>query len=235
MNETPDREPADRRVLVVVGHRSLGEALAVAIDSAAGLRCVGVVGRCDGLLAAVAQHRPEVVLLVPQPSGLAADVVVQRLRALDPDLPVLALAELDDRASVLSACHAGARAFLDRDCSFGDVASTLRTLGPGPCMIDAATFAALSTPPSVATVAGVVHLTPREREVLGLLGRAQDARRIARDLGVSLHTVRGYVKTLLHKLDAHSQLEAVVRARELGLLDADTLEVEPTTLSVGSA
>ena len=47
-------------------------------------------------------------------------------------------------------------------------------------------------------------------------------RTIADHLGISLHTCRGYIKSLFTKLDAHSQLEAVATARRLGLLDART-------------
>ena len=52
--------------------------------------------------------------------------------------------------------------------------------------------------------------------MLALLTVGLDARAIADQLGISLNTCRGYVKTLLHKLDAHSQLEAVAVARRLG-------------------
>src|SRR5438094_485278 len=55
--------------------------------------------------------------------------------------------------------------------------------------------------------APVIDVTPRERQVLELLGQGLDARVIARTLGISLHTSRGHVKSLLAKLHAHSQLE----------------------------
>ena len=67
-------------------------------------------------------------------------------------------------------------------------------------------------------------LTPREQEVLGLLGAGMDARAIARTLSISLHTCRGYVKSVLAKLDCHSQLEAVVAAGRLGLLPPPPVE-----------
>ena len=64
------------------------------------------------------------------------------------------------------------------------------------------------------------QFTPREREVLALLAQANDVRHIAESLGISVNTARGYVQQVLEKLGAHSRLEAVVRANELGLLDA---------------
>jgi DNA-binding NarL/FixJ family response regulator len=61
-------------------------------------------------------------------------------------------------------------------------------------------------------------LTPREQEVLVLLGRGLDPSSIARELDLSIHTARGHVKRILAKLGAHSQLEAVVVATKRGLL-----------------
>ncbi len=64
-------------------------------------------------------------------------------------------------------------------------------------------------------------LTAREREVLALMGEGMDPRAISESLVVSLHTARGYVKNILMKLGAHSQLEAVVLATRAGLLSAE--------------
>jgi DNA-binding NarL/FixJ family response regulator len=63
------------------------------------------------------------------------------------------------------------------------------------------------------------QLTQREQDVLAMLEVGTDTRTIARELGITVNTCRGYVKTLLAKLDAHSQLEAVAVARSYGLFD----------------
>ena len=67
------------------------------------------------------------------------------------------------------------------------------------------------------------RLSQRELDVVGMLSLGMDARTISDHLGISLHTCRGYLKTLFSKLDAHSQLEAVAAARRHGLLDARTI------------
>ncbi len=63
-----------------------------------------------------------------------------------------------------------------------------------------------------------VHLTPREQDVLSLLGAGLSNPAIAERLGIGLHTVKGYVKSLLHKLDATTRFEAVVNARRVRLI-----------------
>jgi DNA-binding NarL/FixJ family response regulator len=62
-------------------------------------------------------------------------------------------------------------------------------------------------------------LTPRERDLLRLLVEGLDNRTIAERLGIRYVTVRGHLRNLLLKLDAHSRLEAVARATELGLIE----------------
>ena len=61
-------------------------------------------------------------------------------------------------------------------------------------------------------------LTRREQEVLDCLGRGMPVKSVARVLGITLDTCRGYVKSLHAKLGVRSQLEAVIKAQELGLL-----------------
>lgn len=61
----------------------------------------------------------------------------------------------------------------------------------------------------------LAQLTQRERDVLAGLGQGRGRTEIARDLGLSPHTVRTHVQHLLHKLQLHSQLEAAAFAREL--------------------
>jgi DNA-binding NarL/FixJ family response regulator len=62
-------------------------------------------------------------------------------------------------------------------------------------------------------------LTAREADVLQMLAEGLDARAISRRLDISLNTCRGYVRGVLGKLDAHSQLEAVAIAKRHGLVD----------------
>jgi DNA-binding CsgD family transcriptional regulator len=70
----------------------------------------------------------------------------------------------------------------------------------------------------VKTPTATGRLSPRQREVLGLLADGVRAQAIAVRLGLSEATVRNHIRGLLRRLDCHSQLQAVARARELHLL-----------------
>lgn len=219
-------EPTDRTVLIVDDHRSFAEALAIAVDTCDGLRCVAIAGNAADGYAAALRTRPDIVLVDMHLPDEHGRTLITRLRQLPMVTRVLALTAYADAANVAAAAQAGACGFLRKECSVQDILTAITTAGEGPLAIDAHTLGAMLSTSAVAPVAvpatvessGDVHLTPREREVLGLLATAHDAVAIARRLEVSIHTVRGYVKALLGKLDAHSQLEAVVRARDAGLL-----------------
>jgi DNA-binding NarL/FixJ family response regulator len=62
-------------------------------------------------------------------------------------------------------------------------------------------------------------LTVREREVLRLMADGLDNGEVAERLGIRYGTVRSHVRNLIAKLNAHSKMEAVVRAEELGLIE----------------
>lgn len=211
----------ERTVLIVDDHRSFAEALAIAIDMESGLRCVALAETAAEGLDAALRWQPDVALVdmyLPDDHGGG---LVSRLRERHEDLAVLAVTAHADAATVAAAAQAGVCGFLRKECSVEDILDAISSAGRGSLTIDASTLGAMLAPrsgPPARTAAGEVHLTPREHEVLDLLSRAHDVASIARRLGVSIHTVRGYVKALLAKLDAHSQLEAVVRAKALGLV-----------------
>ena len=79
-------------------------------------------------------------------------------------------------------------------------------------------FGAVLVSPGEPAPPSPTELTPRQAEVLELLARGASTEQIQRELGVSRDTARNHVRALLHRLNAHSRLEAVVRAHELGLL-----------------
>lgn len=213
----------ERVVLIVDDHRSFAEALAIAIDAESGLHCGAVAASAAEGLQAANRVAAELAIIDMHLPDAAGALLVERLRERRPDLAVLALTAYVDGASVLAASQAGVGAFLSKTCSVREIISTLRTVGTGAMMVGSDVLAVgLSGTSATAPVdrgTPAVHLTPREREVLSLLGCAADVRGVGRELGISVHTVRDHVKSLLGKVGAHTQLELVVRARQLGLLE----------------
>lgn len=214
-------EPVARtrtRVLVVDDHRTFAELLSRALDAEPDLECVGHAQNAMQAVEAVARLAPDIVLMdlrLPDQDGIAT---AAELTARDPDIKVLILTAHASPAELTRAGAAGASGFLAKDGSLDDVLDALRTAHRGSLVLPATVLAAFSAPFVPRQAGPASGLSPRELEVLRLLGRGLDPRAIAKELGVSLHTCRGYVKSILAKLDVHSQLEAVVAASKSGLI-----------------
>lgn len=211
-----------RRVLVVDDQRAFSELLALALDVQDDLECAGVALTKADALALVAEERPDVVLMdIHLPDGCGIEAT-RELKELCPDCDVLILTGRPDASLLARAADAGASGFLVKDHSLEVILTNLRRPRENTMRVEPATLAGLLQGDHRGDEAPRVSLTNRELTVLGLLGEGVAPKQVAYRLGISLHTARGYVKSILRKLDSHSVLEAVVTAQRLGLLPRPT-------------
>jgi DNA-binding NarL/FixJ family response regulator len=206
-------------VLIVDDHRTYAELLAGALQ-AAGMDVLGTAHSAAQAVAMAQDLQPDVVVMdiqMPRQDGLSA---TRRLREVAPLTVVAAVSDHRDPEWVVRATQAGACAFIPKDCSLAEMLDILTRVRAGQMLIAPSTFSSAPThgtrPAPVSEVP--LQLTRREREVLDCLGAGMQVKAIARVLGITLQTCRGYVKSLHAKLGVRSQLEAVVKAQELGLL-----------------
>jgi DNA-binding NarL/FixJ family response regulator len=205
-----------RRVLIVDDQRSFAQSLEVVIDSQDDLRCVGIAATGLDAVDLVRREQPAVVLMdvgLPGIDGIeATKQVVQEY----PEIVVIILTGIPDATVLARAAAAGAQAFLLKDSSVEEILGAIRA-SHRHGQIDVGSDALRRFVDDEGT-ASIEELTQRELEVLGLLAEGRQPKEIARALGISLHTCRGYVKNVLAKLGAHSALEAVVLAHRRGLI-----------------
>ena len=146
----------------------------------------------------------------------------RELMELVPDLRVLVLTAHTDVEVMARAASMGICGFLPKESSINAVLTALRRAGEGGMTVEGTVLSAvlgrLQAESRPAAAKPGTELTDRERDVLLGLSQGRDPQAIARSLGISVHTCRGHVKSILSKLDAHSQLEAVVKAIHQGLL-----------------
>ena len=208
------RRGAPRRVVLVDDHRTFVELLQFALASTPGFECVGVAFTPEAGLELVASCRPDLVVMDHQFPGCAHDGVqaTAAITARYPDVRVALLSGHADADLAHRASGAGAHALLPKDGSLPDLLSALLAVQPGmlvvsPHLLDVSAASVLPDP-----------LSAREHDVLGMLAVGLRAQDIADQLGISKNTCRGYIKSILWKLDAHTQLEAVVNARRRGIV-----------------
>ncbi|MGW0573611.1 response regulator [Streptomyces tauricus] len=206
------------RVLVVEDQRALADALAIAIGTQPDLDCGEAVGTVDEALREAARRPPSVVLMDIHLPGTDGIEGTRLLKKAHPSARVVVLTADATPDQLARAVTAGASAFLAKHSPFGDILTAIRTTATGKLLVEESTLAARLPPRQ----RGGGGLTRREHEVLVLLAQGHGLKTIADRLVLSRHTVRGHVKSVLAKLRAHSQLEAVVTATRLGILPRET-------------
>lgn len=223
-DDTTERPPVTR-VLIVDDHRAFSDALGIAIDLQPDLRLDGVTSSVEEALEAVRTSSPDVVLMDLRLPGVDGIEGVRRIKDLDPRIRVIVLTGFADAEAMAGAALAGASGFFPKERPVGEILQAIRTASEGGMVVEPSTLAAVLArvhePSRSPAAPPALHLTERQREVLALLAEGMDPRAIARTLGISLNTSRGHVKSVMTKLGAHSQLEAVVEAMRIGLLDVE--------------
>jgi two-component system, NarL family, response regulator LiaR len=198
-------------VLIVDDHAVVREGLRSFLELQEGIAVVGEAGDGGEAVALAEQLRPDVVLMdlvMPTVDGVEA---MRRLRERVPAARVIVLTSFLDDDRLLPAIRAGAAGYLLKNAQPQELARAIRTANDGEALIDPAVAARL-----VETLASgqqddrYDELTPREREVLELIGKGFSNKRIAQELGAAEKTVKNHVSHVLAKLGVADRTQAAL-------------------------
>jgi two-component system, NarL family, response regulator LiaR len=207
---------ASIRVLVVDDHGVVREGLRTYLELQDGIEVVGEAPDGEVAVAEAERLAPDVVLMdlvMPKLDGVGA---MRAIRERAPRTRVIVLTSFADDDRLLPAIQAGAAGYLLKNVSPAELARAVRLAHAGEALFDPSVAARLVD--AIATDEPQPRLTPREREVLGLVGRGMSNKRIARELGLSEKTVKTHVANVLHKLGATDRTQAAVYAVRTGLI-----------------
>lgn len=206
------------RVLIVEDHQVVAEGLAALINDQADMTVVGHAGSVADSLSRTVELKPDLVVVdFRLTDGTGADAAAA-IRQVRPETRLIFLTREDSDAARFAALESGASAFIHKSRAAQDVVEAIRVVAGG---------GSLFTPRSIAQLLSsrreidsqLERLTAREKEVLRLMAEGTSSRDIAKDLGISYTTVRTHIRSLGSKLGVHSKLEAIVKARELALVE----------------
>jgi DNA-binding NarL/FixJ family response regulator len=205
--------------MIVDDHQAFAELLALALDGQPDFVVVGTVSGGDEAARMAAERRPDMVVMDIQLVAESGLDVTRRLRKELPETVVVVVTAHRDHDWVVRAAQAGASAFVPKSGSLDEMLSVLRDARQGSMVVASSLYESRAVRPVIPDP-GASSLTVREAEVLTLMGRGMAPVAMARLLGISVNTCRGYVKSIHLKLDVRSQLEAVVKAQRLGIIEA---------------
>ena len=208
------------RILIVDDHAVVREGLRAFLDLQDGFDVVGEAADGDEAIVTAERLRPDVVLMdlvMPRRDGIAA---MRVLRDRVPGARVIVLTSFLDEDKLLPALRAGAAGYLLKNAQPHELERAVRAAHAGEAVLDPVVGARL-----VAALASgrddepIDRLTPREREVLELIGRGYPNKRIARELELAEKTVKTHVGHVLAKLGVADRTQAAVIAVRAGLVD----------------
>jgi len=203
------------RVLIADDHGVLRDGLGRVIAAQADLELVGAAANGAEAVALFRETGPDVVLMdleMPVMDGIEATRTIHSER---PEAAVLILTSFSDRPRIVRALDAGAVGYLLKDASADDVVRGVRAAAQGGSPLDPRAARALldstSEPDPLASV------SPREREVLGLLLEGMPNKLIARSLGISEKTVKSHLTNVFRAIGVTDRVQAVLWAERHGL------------------
>lgn len=212
-------EPAQRRVrvLIVENHEVVSEALSAMLGDQPDMHVVGTAASVAEATARLSAFSPDVVLIdYHLDDGTGVDVA-EALHAFNPQIRTIFVSRSGGDSIRLRALEAGAMGFIHKSEAATAIVSAIRAVASGYTLFTPAEVASLLSFRRQATTFD--GLTNRETEVLRLIRSGNSNREISARLGISYATVRVHLRAIESKLGAHNKLEALARARELGLLD----------------
>ena len=200
-------------VAIVDDEVDLRENIAAYVDAAKGFRCRGIYSSAEEALVQLPKEKPDVVLMDINLGGMSGIECVRQLKPLLPATQVVMLTVFEDTEKIFSALAAGASGYLLKRLAPAKLLEAIREVheGGSPMSAPIARKVVLSLQPQPARGDETTLLSPRERQVLDGLAEGQAYKQIADKLGVSIHTVRNYIRRIYEKLHVCSRTEAVAK------------------------
>ncbi|MGE5514615.1 MAG: response regulator [Bacteroidota bacterium] len=218
------------KILIADDHELFRDGLRHVLDQLGG--SLSIVEASDFAQAVAAVEREpdiDIVLLDLNMPGMPWNEGLQRLKEMLPEaVPVIVLSASDDRRHVLQAVNMGAAGFIPKTSSSRVMLSALKLVLSGGVYLPPALLEQGNSQDGVGPLANenaVSFLTPRQREVLALLGQGKSNKEIARVLQLAEGTVKLHVTAILKALNVNNRTRAVVAASQLGLTSPDTSQL----------
>jgi DNA-binding NarL/FixJ family response regulator len=211
------------RVLLVDDDALVRAGLSMMLNGAGGLVIVGEAGDGDQVPAAVARHRPDVVLMdlrMPRVDGVTA---TRRLRGAPRPPEVIVLTTFDADENVLGALRAGASGFLLKDSPPADIADAIRRVAAGDPILSPAVTRRLMRRAVVQENAReragrqLSGLSPRELDVVRAIAAGQSNAEIAAALLMGVPTVKAHVTHILTKAGLTNRTQIALLAHDAEL------------------
>lgn len=205
-------------ILLVDDHPVVREGLASALGDQPDFQVIGAAESAEAALRAARADPPDVILLDLELPGASGVEAIPRLLKAAPGAKILVFTAYETDERVFGALESGAKGYLLKGASLEEIAGAVRVVHRGGSPLEPRIAARVLDRVGAPRAPAADLLTDREREVLRLLRDGLSNKRIGRELGISVRTVKFHVSSILEKLEAENRTQAVARAMERGLV-----------------
>lgn len=213
------------KVLLVDDQSLFREGLRTLLEVQGDFQIVGEAANGEEALRLTATMQPEVILMdlrMPIMDGVTA---TRRIRDLFPNIRVIVLTTFDDDETVFDGLRAGAVGYLLKDVTSDKLHEAIRAAARGEYFMQPSItakvmseFARMARTPRLQVPDLAVDLSSRELEVLRQVATGASNKEIADLLVIAEGTVKNHLTSILAKLDARDRMQAVLKAREYGII-----------------
>jgi DNA-binding NarL/FixJ family response regulator len=201
------------RVLVVDDHAVVRAGLEQLLATVPDVELAGAAADGERAVALARETAPDVVLMDLEMPGVDGREATRRILAERPDTRIVVLTSFADRERILGALDAGATGYLLKDADPAELAAGVRSAARGEAPLNPRAARELLAARRAATDGP--ELSPREREVLGLVAEGLPNKLIARRLEISEKTVKAHLTRIFAALGVTDRTQAALRARDL--------------------
>jgi DNA-binding NarL/FixJ family response regulator len=205
------------RILLADDHAVVREGLRALLEQQPDLRIVAEASDGAAALRSVISETPDVVVLDMKMPGATAVETIAAIKQQRPRTQVLVFTSYAEDSQVRDALTAGATGYLLKDAMADDLVRAVREVNAGRAWLHPQAqrqmLEWMRRPPWQ-----IDSLTSRERSVLILIARGQNNKQIARTLGLTAGTVKGYVSQVLEKLGVADRTQAALLAHKEGVV-----------------
>jgi len=204
-------ETVPLNVVIVDDHVALRRGMELLLRRA-GHHVVGTADNAEAAEALILRRRPDVALVDLSLPGMSGADLTRSLLATDPELRIVLYTGAADEGQLLEGLDAGAAGFALKSGDPDELEQAIRTVAAGEGYLDPRLAPLLAKAGS----GRLRILSPREREILGLLSQGLSGEDAARQLFLSSETVRTHVRNAMSKLGAATRVHAVALALQRG-------------------
>jgi DNA-binding NarL/FixJ family response regulator len=208
------------RVAIIDDNRLVREALTAMLNRLTGIR---VVSSDVADSASLAETKPDVLLLDVGLRDQDSLRVAATLRQENPAAKIIVMDLLPVNEEIMEYVNAGVSGFVLKDASFDEFLATIRSVAGGkkvlPPRMTESLFSQIAKEvdgQEPAQVLEAVRMTPREREVIDLIGEGLSNKEIAQRLNIATHTVKSHVRNVMEKLALHTRLQIAAYSHREG-------------------